>query len=566
MRRIINRNLRAVIGIAVMLVVSAAAAAKPRIVILSDISNEPDDQMSFVRLFTYANEFDLEGLIAVTSCWKMTAPDIATLRKVIEAYGKVRDNLLLHSPDYPTADYLKGIAKAGVDGFGMSAAAGQLDNEGVKLIVSVLEKNDPRPVWFLIWGGANTLGGAVMKIKNEKSNADSMIAKIRTYDIALQDDGSAYIMHSFPRACLMTSRSAWKGISHSKPGWSDSPESWGGNDRVFDAAWCSANIQQGHGALGEMYPNVMWRWEGDSPSFLYLIPNGLNFPDNPTYGGWGGRFGGQRQRNVRSGTQNDSVDPILDKHLDYELFTEARDTWKYQSTTYTDNEYCAVFRWREDFQNDFAARMDRCIKPFSGVNHAPRVIMNNDTTLGFLTIKAATGSTLQLDASKSVDPDNDSLSFSWFTYKEAGTYSGNVAIVNAAKAQAAVSVPSDAAGKNIHVICCVRDDGAPALVGYRRIVIIGEAPSGSTAQSVPGNIRPKILIRTETGRKLRICVGAKGEFMLRVCSIDGRLLTRHIISGRASTLLPVAGSDAVCMVTILQGAFRVTCCVAMLRS
>src|SRR5262249_48956465 len=43
---------------------------KPRVVVLSDIGNEPDDQMSFVRLLLYSNELDLESLIATTSTWQ----------------------------------------------------------------------------------------------------------------------------------------------------------------------------------------------------------------------------------------------------------------------------------------------------------------------------------------------------------------------------------------------------------------------------------------------------------------------------------------------------------------
>src|ERR1700736_2650680 len=36
-------------------------SGKPRVVIMSDIGNKPDDQMSFVRLLVYSNELDLEA-------------------------------------------------------------------------------------------------------------------------------------------------------------------------------------------------------------------------------------------------------------------------------------------------------------------------------------------------------------------------------------------------------------------------------------------------------------------------------------------------------------------------
>lgn len=66
----------------------SAQVDKLRVVILTDISNEPDDQQSMVRFLTYANEFDVEGLIATTSCWRWNDPDKATVLKVLDAYEK----------------------------------------------------------------------------------------------------------------------------------------------------------------------------------------------------------------------------------------------------------------------------------------------------------------------------------------------------------------------------------------------------------------------------------------------------------------------------------------------
>ena len=66
---------------------------KNRVVVLTDIANEPDDQMSMVRFLLYSNELDVEGLVAGTSTWmrNRVRPDvIATL---IDAYAQVRPNL-----------------------------------------------------------------------------------------------------------------------------------------------------------------------------------------------------------------------------------------------------------------------------------------------------------------------------------------------------------------------------------------------------------------------------------------------------------------------------------------
>src|ERR1700686_1313892 len=78
-------------------------SGRPRVVIISDIGNEPDDQMSFVRLLLYSNELDLEAMIASTSTWQKTATHAETMHALIQAYGQVRDNLLLHAKGWPTA-------------------------------------------------------------------------------------------------------------------------------------------------------------------------------------------------------------------------------------------------------------------------------------------------------------------------------------------------------------------------------------------------------------------------------------------------------------------------------
>ena len=62
---------------------------KPRLFVLTDIGNEPDDQMSFVRLLLYSNELDLEGLVATTSTWQKEKVLPETLRALIRCCGAV---------------------------------------------------------------------------------------------------------------------------------------------------------------------------------------------------------------------------------------------------------------------------------------------------------------------------------------------------------------------------------------------------------------------------------------------------------------------------------------------
>ncbi len=42
-------------------------SVKQRVFVLTDITNEPDDQQSLVRFLVYSNEYDVEGIVATTS-------------------------------------------------------------------------------------------------------------------------------------------------------------------------------------------------------------------------------------------------------------------------------------------------------------------------------------------------------------------------------------------------------------------------------------------------------------------------------------------------------------------
>ncbi|MEQ8338556.1 MAG: DUF1593 domain-containing protein, partial [Cyclobacteriaceae bacterium] len=92
---------------------------KPRVFVLTDIENEPDDAQSLVRFMTYANQWDVEGLVATTSCWQRDETAEWRIHEIIDAYGKVRDNLEVHEKGYPTYEYMKSIIKIGVPKFGM---------------------------------------------------------------------------------------------------------------------------------------------------------------------------------------------------------------------------------------------------------------------------------------------------------------------------------------------------------------------------------------------------------------------------------------------------------------
>jgi hypothetical protein len=88
-----------------------------------------------------------------------------------------------------------------------------------------------------------------------------------------------------------------------------------------------------------------------------------------------------------------------------------------------------------------------------------------------LTIKPQVGISVTLDAANSYDPDNNSLSFKWWVMQAAGTYSSTVSIANASSKSCSIDIPVNSAGKTIHIICEVKDNGTPNLTSYRRIII-----------------------------------------------------------------------------------------------
>ena len=173
--------------------------ARPRLLVLTDIANEPDDQMSMVRLLVYSNQYDIEGIVATTSTWmrNRVRPDV--IRSVIDAYERVRPNLLKHEAGFPDASALRSVVSSGQPGYGMAAAAAGKSSEGSAAIVRAVDKVDGRPLWIAAWGGTNTLAQALTDVRASRSAADvdSFVSKIRVYSISDQDDAGRWIRGEF---------------------------------------------------------------------------------------------------------------------------------------------------------------------------------------------------------------------------------------------------------------------------------------------------------------------------------------------------------------------------------
>lgn len=121
--------------------------------------------------------------------------------------------------------------------------------------------------------------------------------------------------------------------------------------------------------------------------------------------------------------------------------------------------------WRDDFQHDFAARMDWTVKSYAESNHPPVPRLAHADRL---TVRS--GDYSILDASGTTDPDGDSRSYFWLQYPEAGTYPGRIDFVPNLY-RVAIRAPHVDTPRTIHFILRVTDKGTPALSRYRRVIV-----------------------------------------------------------------------------------------------
>jgi hypothetical protein len=450
------------------------AVDKPRVLVLTDIENEPDDAMSMVRFLTYANQFDIEGLVATTSIHQRRHVAPAKIRQIVGAYGKVRDNLEKHEAGFPEAARLLALVSEGLPVYGMEGVGEGKDSPGSELLVGALAREDPRPLWVPVWGGPCVLAQALWKIRATQSPEAlaKAVSKLRVYTISDQDDSGPWLRREFPGLFYITSpgfnaggayhHATWSGIS----GDNFHARCDGADPVLVSNEWLDRNIRK-KGPLGAEYPFWEYLMEGDTPSFLGLINNGLNVPEHPEWGGWGGRYELYTPRFQRW-------------HMSPEtrpLYTDADDEVLGVDGRWHDDNHATIWRWREAFQNDFAARMDWTIKPYAEANHPPVVRTAHPTEL---TVKR--GARVELSAEGTTDPDGDALSYSWFGYTEAGTFpvssarSGQpIEIRNPDQVKAWCNIPTGrvmAPGTGtIHVILAVTDHGTPRLTRYQRIII-----------------------------------------------------------------------------------------------
>src|SRR5215831_8067994 len=517
-------------------------AAKPRVVITAD--PELDDNNTLIRAILYTTDFQLEGLIYTSSTfhwkgdgkgstqnpparqnsptnrcpctewrWPTEAPYTEFIDTIVDAYAKSYANLKIHDPNYPPPAALKSKIKWGNVEFEGDYSK---DTDGSNLIKSLLLDNKPGPLYVTVQGGHSTVARALKSIYDQYSKTpewESVRNRVsqKLVIIPFGDQDGTYVRYIRPNWPEVTEVQLnminyGYGIRNAL-----APE----NQVYIGPAWTQENILS-RGPLGALYrvwgdgkimdptdtyglrdtqPKGSFISEGDTPTFMNLLDNGLRAWENGGYaGGWGGiRRPANAPGGFGFGRGGAPVAPASpdDPGVGVGVAPAGSDANKSPAPAtppaaaapgaarggapgggrggqpIPPRTAAVNARFFAAAQNDFAARLKWSVTPkFSGANHPPKVSVR-----GPLEVSAAHGSTAHLQATVS-DPDKNNVKVVWWQYNDAGTYPGDVTFSDATALATDVRIPDDAQpGQLIHVILEATDDGTPRLTRYQRVII-----------------------------------------------------------------------------------------------
>ncbi len=413
------------------------------VLILTDISTdcaeqgEPDDTQSLIRLLLYSDVFDIRGLIATyTSHRGRACPEY--IRFVLEHYAKVYPDLRRTKRPFTAPEQLFGVVKKGSDTAGEQAVGHGKTTEGSRHLSNVIASADTS-VWVLVWGGCTDLRQALFDAKQSMEEAafSRFCKKINVYSIGDQYDASGtWIRENCPDIFYMTAYDCFRGMYRC------------GEARDCDASWVADHVTS-VGGLGSIYPSynggdaytdifgrVRGVKEGDTPSFLHLIPNGLCDPMHPEYGSWGGIF---EQR---------SLNRYYDAAMDYK---GEKNCW------------AGIYRYRSAYQNDFAVRLKWSAGAMPDVTY-PNVTLNVPTEF-----------CLKYREKKTIAAATDGAhNLRWRYCPEASDFDGVFLLDDHKDGSCTLcAIPRVGAAslKTAHLLLTVTTDTTPYLVCYRRLIV-----------------------------------------------------------------------------------------------
>jgi len=418
-----KKQVKLICLLVVILPLLVMANDQPRLLVLTDIGGDPDDMQSMRRLMLYSNEFRITGLIASAAGTpgelkqEITHPEF--IRDIVQDYAAVQKNLSLHAHGYPPGADLEKVIKRGSSKRGIPYILAEYSTEGSEHIIHAVDASD-EPLYVVIWGGAHDLAQALFDVSRKRSHKEAafFVSKLRVYAISDQDSWQsknmggtgAWIRSHFPSLryvepgspSIERFTSLFRGMYQNDSKGGRHPVIQLVRDEVVpmnQEAWVEKNVRKKHGPLGAGYPitgqnphssrNTRGIKEGDTPSWFFILPNGLSDPEQPTWGGWGGRF-----QLDKGGHFIDAEDEHWSGNNDAAL----RRKW-------------TVARWRKAYQNDFQVRMDWCVKIYANANHHPVVFLNGDRGRDVVKMTVPSGQIVYLSAMESSDPDGDTLSF-----------------------------------------------------------------------------------------------------------------------------------------------------------
>ena len=409
--------------------------SKPRVVVMTD--GEVDDRSSMIRFLLYTNDVELLAIIETNSVYQREGHSKNDwYDKHLDAYGLVHPNLIKHDPDYPTADQIRALSYIGdedpahivVDNRSPGRRPGMApqikpddwaDTPGSDRIVEILLDEDPRQVYIQAWGGGNTAARAFYKLKTEfPDEYNRAVSKAVMHNIWYQDGAGNYIETYHPKVTML--------LDHYFDG------TWDYGSQSFTYAFIKNEVKNNHGPLGALYPQD-YVSEGDSPAFLWALKNGLRNYENPSYGGWGGRYY--------------KVDGL--------------------ANVYADVSAASYSRWIEAANRDFQTRLDWCVaEKFEDANLKPVIKIQ-----GELDRSVKSGETVSLDASGTTDPDGHNMAFRWWQYQEAGSYKKMVSVDQPGGKKISFVAPKVDKPETIHIILEVSDRATPSLYAFQRMII-----------------------------------------------------------------------------------------------